>query len=118
MSKALVIVNDFANKQKFTQYLQKNRHLSPEFPRNITQSLDLAESISPSVIVIQINNDFESAAKLCTFFKRSPTTCHIPILLICTAAATLKRQIADAHLKQNFTEKEFDQVIRQFTMGY
>lgn len=118
MSTALIIVDDFANKKKLSQYLQKNEHLALEFPRDITQSFELAQSLSPSLIIIQINGDFEAATKLCLLFKRSPATSHIPILLICPITATLKQQVADAYLKQNFTEKEFDQVIRQFTMGY
>jgi hypothetical protein len=28
------------------------------------------------------------------------------------------RQIVDAQLAENFAEQDFDQVIRQFTMGY
>lgn len=118
VSTALIIVNDFANKKKLSQYLQKNRHLALEFPRTVNQSLDLAQNINPSLIVILLDNAYESAVKLCRFFKRSPATSHIPVLLIQPPSVISKKQIADAHLNHNFTERDFDQVIRQFTMGY
>ncbi|NJN73088.1 MAG: hypothetical protein HC799_09920 [Limnothrix sp. RL_2_0] len=116
MSTALIFADNLAQKQKITRCLQKNANFSLQFASSTT--IDFAQTSTPSLIVICLLRQHNSAEKLCVTLKKATSTSHIPILLIQTQMLNDSRQIVDAQLVENFAEQEFDQVIRQFTMGY
>lgn len=118
MSTALVFADNLVQKQKISRCLEKNANFSLQFASSFTKTIEFAQTFTPSLIVVCLLRQHNSAEKLCTALKQAALTSHIPILLIQTQRLNDSRQIADAQLIESFAEQEFDQVIRQFTMGY
>lgn len=118
MSTALVFADNLVQKQKISRCLQKNTNFSLQFTSSFTKTIEFAQTFTPSLIVVCLVSQYNSAEKLCTALKQAALTSHIPILLIQTRLPNDSRQIADAQLVEHFAEQDFDQVIRQFTMGY
>lgn len=118
MSTALIITNTLINKKKLSQYLGKNPNLTLQFTQSTAQTVELAQTINPSLIIIYLTDADDTAIKLCRYLKHHQLTNHIPVLLIQIQSPDQPTQIGDACLKPTFTERELEQVVRQFTMGY
>ncbi len=115
---ACIITNQPRQKHKLTKFLRHHPLIAPNFPRNLQQIFELIQQSDILLIVIAIKESPIQATKICHALKKHPLTHNTPIVLVKYRDILEKHQLADAYLTKDFSLQDFNQILRQLTMGY
>ncbi|WP_139325020.1 hypothetical protein [[Limnothrix rosea] IAM M-220] len=92
--------------------------VTANFPRNLQQIFELTQESTILLIIIALNEAPTLAKKTCQSLKKHPQTKHTPIVLVQYKSPLEKQQLADAYLPRDFNLQDFNQIMRQLTIGY
>src|SRR5260221_254482 len=107
MMTILVVDDDYLSRELLQAHME-NAHYNVILANSGTKALEIAVAQQPDIILMDVNMPGLSGYKACSQLKQTPTTSHIPVLLMTAMDNEENIAMATESGADGFVSKPFD----------
>lgn len=103
----LVVDDDFLNRELLQAHME-NAHYNVILANSGSKALEMAVAYQPDIILMDVNMPGLNGYRVCNELKKTPTTSHIPVLLMTAMDDDENVVLATEAGADGFISKPFD----------